>query len=149
MKTEEEIPTRPMTAEEIEKLKPYTKRQTAYLWGKKYRTTPTLVHTVFGDGKQLISLDPAATRPDYFVILADSSIKSMPDAFDFIANNEELVFCAIEEEYGNVDDPEYDDEGNEIEEPEYDQGPDGALRLNTSCGWVAGFYEDFNREAKP
>lgn len=136
-----EIKTRDITPEEIEMLSPYTKEHEASLWGQKSKTTPTLVNTVFGDGGSLISLDPANSRPDYYIMLAPSSIKSFEDALDFISHNEELIYEPIELEFGNVDDDSYDpdDEDDPDDEP-------GCLALNIGSGYTAGYYDKFKRK---
>jgi hypothetical protein len=123
--------TREITTKELKQLKSYACEQTAYLWGHKYKTTPTIISVVFGDGGSLISLEPTNSRPDYYIMLADSSIKSFEDAIHFISENEELVFQAIEEEYGNADE---DDEDNHV---------DGQMPLNISSGYTAGYYHNF------
>lgn len=134
--------TRQMTDEEVKQLEPFLKKHKTTLWGQERDTTPTLVHTVFGDGRAVVTLDPANSRPDYYVILADSSTKCFEDFLRFIAENEELVLRAIEEEYGNVDDQQYDDDGNEIEMAEEDEWVDGELPLNTSSGYTTGYFDN-------
>jgi len=134
--------SRQITDEEINLLASYTKSRKTTLWGQESETTPTLVHTVFGDGRSIITLEPTNSRPDYYVMLADSSINSFEDALEFIADNEELVFQAIEEEYGNVDDQQYDEDDNEIETPEDDWWEDGEMPLNISSGYTAGYYDN-------
>lgn len=132
--------TREITQEELERIRPYATEQDEYLWFQKHKTTPTIVHTVYGDGKQLISLDPTNTRPDYYIILADSSIKCFENALDFVADNEELIFQSIEEEYGNSDDW-FDEDGGEIEDKD-DLLP-GEMPLNIGSGYTCGFFDKF------
>ncbi len=131
-----EVETRPITEAEIKMLGPFTKRRKAGLWGKTYVTTPTLVATVFGDGGSLISLEPTNTRPDFYIMLAPSSIESWRDALDFISENEELIFAPIEEEFGNVDWDTYDEDWKEID-------CDGSMALNIGSGYTAGHYFPF------
>ncbi len=131
-----EIETRPITPKEIKMLLPYTKEHKTTLWGTEYKTTPTLVDTVFGDGGSLISLEPTNSRPDYYIILAPSSIKSFENALRFVSENEELIYEPIECEFGNVD-YEVDDEDCEAE--------DGCMPLNIGSGYTAGYFYDFKR----
>lgn len=135
--------SRPMNAIELKMLESFSKRHEESLWGKKSETTPTVVHTTFGDGCSVITLEPTNDRPAYYVILADSIITCFEEALDFIAHNEELVFQAIENEYGNVDDQQYDDDdGNEIDTPEEDWWEDGEMPLNISSGYTAGYFDN-------
>jgi len=127
-----DIETRPITNKEIVMLSTYTKEQKAILWGQEHKTTPTLINTVFGDGGSLITLEPTNSRPDFYIMLAPSSIKSFEDALEFIAENEELIYEPIELEYGNVDDEDY---------PYTDE--DGCLALNIGSGYTAGYYDKF------
>jgi hypothetical protein len=132
------IETRPITKEEIEMLKPWLKPQNAGLWGQTYKTKPTLVDTVFGDGGSLITLDPANSRPDFYIMLAPSEITCWEDALNFIADNEEFIYEPIEIEFGNVDDEDYDE----------NEHPDGCLALNIGSGYTAGHYDNFTNTAK-
>lgn len=136
--------SRPITEDELVKLKPFTKKHKAHLWGQVSENTPTIVHTVFGDGETTVTLEPTNDRPAYYVILADSSINCFEDFLRFVAENEDLVFQAIEEEYGNADDPQYDDNGNVIEQDsdDYDWGKDGELPLNISSGYTTGYFDN-------
>ncbi len=134
-----EIETRQITEKELEILKPFSKRHKTSLWGSESGTTPTVVHTVFGDGHSIITLEPTNDRPSYYVMLADSTIKCFEDALEFISCNEELVFQAIEEEYGNVDDQQYDEEENEIDDDLY---VDGEMPLNIGSGYTAGYFDN-------
>ena len=134
--------SRPITDEEVEKLQPCLMKHTASLWGQESETTPTLVHTVFGDGRSVVTLEPMDSRPDYYVILADSSMKCFKDFLQFMRDNEELVLQTIEEEYGNVDDRQYAEEGNTIETPDEDWWEDGEMPLNIGCGYTTGFFNN-------
>jgi hypothetical protein len=135
------ITTRPITDEEIKMLSQYTKEHDASLWGQKHKTTPTLVNTVFGDGGSLISLDPTNSRPDFYIMLAPSSIKSFEDALDFVMHNEELIYEPIELEFGNVDDDDYDPDREDDPSDEL-----GYLALNIGSGYTAGYYNEFKRK---
>jgi len=144
-----EVETREITQDDLKRIKPYTGRRKTSLWGQPRETVPTIVHTVFGDGGSLITLDPTNSRPDYYIMLADSSITCFEDALVFISHNEELVFQTIEEEYGNEDDPQCDDDGYEIEDN--GDGPsweDGEMPLNIGSGYTAGYYDNFEVKNK-
>ena len=134
--------TRKITKEELGKLEPFAKKHKASLWGEISETTPTIVHTVFGDGGSVVTLEPANDRPAYYVILADSSITSFKDFFRFMTEHEELVLQAIEDEYGDVDDQQYDEDGNEIETPDDDWWEDGEMPLNTGSGYTTGYFDN-------
>ena len=144
MSKEHPTDTRPITEQELKALEPFTKKHKAYLWGEESETTPTVVHTVFGDGKSVVTLEPTNNRPDYYVILVDSSINCFEDFLRFVADNEELVFQAIEEEYGNIDDTQYDDEGNEIDcyDDGWKTGKDGEMPLNIGSGYTTGYFDN-------
>lgn len=130
--------TRPITKEETEMLAPYAKEHKTTLWGQACKTTPTLVGTVFGDGGSLITLEPTNSRPDYYLMLAPSSIKCWREALNFISENEELIYEPIEIEFGNVDDEDYDE----------DEDVGGTLALNIGSGYTAGRYDNFQNTAK-
>jgi hypothetical protein len=134
--------TRPITDEELKILEPFTKKHKTFLWGQESETTPTVVHTVFGDGGSVVTLEPTNGRPDYYVILADSSFNCFEDFLRFVAENEELVFQAIEEEYGNADDEQYDEDGNEIETLDDNWWTDGKMPLNISSGYTTGYFDN-------
>ena len=48
--------------------------QTATLWGVRYSITPRLCSRVFGDGQLALTISPLNTRPERYVVLADSSL---------------------------------------------------------------------------
>ena len=134
--------SRPITESELAKLTPLCQRHKATLWGQESETTPTIIHTVFGDGGSMVTLEPANSRPDYYVFLADSSFTCFGDVLDFMRENEELVLQAIEEEYGNVDDQQYDGDGNDIETPDEDWWEDGEMAINTGSGYTTGYFHN-------
>ena len=136
---DKEISTRSITQKEIESLAQYLKSHKVGLWGSSYNVTPTLVHTVFGDGGQLISFEPTNSRPWYYILLAPSSIKSFDDALLFVSENEELIYRPIEEMYGNVDDCEDADEDSDL---------DGKMPLNIGSGYTCGFFYDYKKDKK-
>ncbi len=138
--------TRQITQAELKAVKPFVEKHKTSLWGQESMTTPTLVHTVFGDGRSIVTLEPANSRPDYYVILADSSMSCFKDFLRFLSENEELVLQAIEKDYGNVDDQQYDNDENEIDTPEDDWWEAGEMPLNTGSGYTTGYF--FNQPLK-
>lgn len=138
-----ELKTRDITQKEIKTLSPYLKKHSESLWGKSCQVVPTLCHTVFGDGGQLISLEPTNSRPWYYLILAPSSIMSLEDALIFVSENEEAIFQPIEEMYGNVDDIGWDGENEEdLEEADIN----GEMPLNIGSGYTCGYYYDYLKD---
>jgi hypothetical protein len=77
--------------------------ETIEFWGQKHTIVPRFIATVFGDGKQLILVQPMNTRPNYFVVRVDSSPDL--DVFDIIDD----IIGAAEDEYGYYDDEELSD----------------------------------------
>lgn len=137
------IETRDITQEEIKTLSPYLKKHKEGLWGQSYQVIPTLVHTVFGDGGQLISLEPTNSRPWYYLILAPSKIESLEDALEFVTENEEAIFQPIEEMYGDVDDTGWDGENEEdLEKADID----GEMPLNIGSGYTCGYFYDYKKK---
>lgn len=49
------------------------------LWGQRYRVTPRLITSRFGDGRMLMIVSPISTRPDYFVVRVDSATRDPRD----------------------------------------------------------------------
>ena len=69
------------------------------LWGQRILDfVPPLVSRIWGDGRQLLYVEPVATRPRYYLARIDSAC--VPD-FDWI---DDEVLDAIEEEFGSADD---------------------------------------------
>jgi len=135
-KMNETVETRDITQEEIASLSRHLKKHKEGLWGKSYQVMPTLVHTVFGDGGQLISLEPTNSRPWYYLILAPSNIESLADALEFVSENEEAIFQSIEEMYGNFDDDDDDDNAD----------LDGSMPLNIGSGYTCGYFDNYKKE---
>jgi len=74
---------------------------TCRFWGADHAITPRLVDEIFGDGKQLIQLEPLNTRPDYYVVRIDSkwSLENSAESDSFIEHLEE-IYDAIEDQFG-------------------------------------------------
>lgn len=153
---------RKITTEEIELLKPFTKKRKISLWGQVVDTAfePVLLDTVFGDGLKLMSFRTINNRPRYYLVLVDSKTpinSSDCDAiYDFFEDTcgefPDCIYIAIEEEYGNCRDM---DNGSWCERGEapcekYNQGQDcsycdderfcewtkwPALDEDCGCGW--------------
>ena len=100
-------------------------------WGQKYYNhVPVLIDSIHGDGQCLICIVPLATRPDYYIIRVDSSVKQMikdndDEIIDFI---EEELCKMIRAEYGSYDDNEDYDEHDVME-------PFPALNYSCGYGW--------------
>jgi len=70
-------------------------------WGDDYTITPRLVDRVFGDGKQLIQLEPLNTRPNYYIVRIDSSWNiDNDDDTDLFIDHLDEIYNAIEEQFG-------------------------------------------------
>lgn len=98
-------------------------------WGQNhYNHVPVLIDNVHGDGQCLICIVPLATRPDYYIIRVDSSVKQMiDDDDDEITALIETKLCRmIRAEHGSYDDHE-DYYEKDIMEP--------FPALNNSCGY--------------
>jgi hypothetical protein len=94
-------------------------------WGTEYKITPLLVEEIFGDGKQLIWLEPLATRPNYYVVRVDSKWDIDNGGRDPLCDHLDDIYEAIENEYGDSD-----------------RGEGGWPALSTSCGMRWGNFED-------
>lgn len=121
-----------MSDETIEQLiKTEMTPKTITQWGQEIHShTPTLIDEIHGDGLCLIWVCPLATRPDYYIIRADSSVKKMiEDDEDEIRDLLETeIYRMIRGEYGNYDDHEdYSENGTMLDFP--------ALNLSCGCGW--------------
>ena len=102
--------------------------KTVTLWGQKqHNHTPVLIDAIHGDGKCLIFIVPIATRPDYYILRVDSSVRKLiKEDGDEIRDCVEELYHTIESECGKY---EEDDDGEEILEPF------PALNLTCGCGW--------------
>jgi hypothetical protein len=78
--------------------------ETVEFWGQKHTITPRFIEKIFGDGKQLLIVQPMNTRPNYFVVRVDSSPEL--DVFDILDD----IVDSAEDEYGYYDDEELTDD---------------------------------------
>ena len=100
-------------------------------WGQKhYNHVPVLIDNIHGDGQCFVYIVPLATRPDYYIIRVDSSVKQMIENDDDEIRDllESELYAMIETEYGNYDDHE-DYDGKDI------MLPFPALNYSCGCGW--------------
>lgn len=79
----------------------FERRRATTFWGRKYFVTPRLVEKVFGDGKQLIGFEPLNSRPNFYVVLVDSSwnISNCGEG-QLLSEHTDEIYEAIEEQYG-------------------------------------------------
>lgn len=79
-------------------------------WGKEYDVTPELVPEIFGDGAQVIGLEPLNTRPNYYVVRVDSSWSTSNWGWDkpVLIDHLDDVYVAIEEYFGRAHPEECD-----------------------------------------
>ncbi len=109
--------------------------KTVTLWGREhYNHVPTLIDSTHGDGQCLIYIVPLATRPDYYIVRVDSSVRQMiENDNDEIINLIETTLCRmIRSECGSYDDHEdYEEENIMLPFP----------ALNYSCGYGWGIVE--------
>lgn len=101
-------------------------------WGQPYTRIPQFVSPFFGDGQQLVCIQPLNTRPDLYVIRVDSIVKLSDDSTCeysdlHIRSLLDEIYDAIEDEYGSSD----ADEDDETEESK----PWPALNLNAGACW--------------
>ncbi len=70
-------------------------------WGDEYTVEPALVAEIFGDGAQVIGLQPLNTRPQFYVVRVDSawSISNWDDG-DLLIEHLDEIYESIEGEYG-------------------------------------------------
>lgn len=113
----------------------FCKPRMASLWGQKSRVTPALVPVVFGDGKKWICLTPAATRPNYYVILGDSAWDLDNSGNNPFCEYLEQVYQAIETSFGNSD-----DEREEGETKRQWERRTNWPALSTGCGMSWGEF---------
>ena len=104
---------------------------TEILWGVEYHNqVASLIDRIHGDGQCLIYLIPLATRPNYYIMRVDSSVREMidDDGDEIRELVDEEFLCEIEDEFGRREDE--DEDGNETLEP--------FPALNDSCGFSWG-----------
>ena len=87
-----------MTAHELRRLIEVESR--VEFWGKKYRRKPLLIDRIFGDGKQLVGIQPLNTRPNYYVIRIDSGwdLSNWSDG-DLFSDHLDEVLDAVEDQF--------------------------------------------------
>lgn len=95
-------------------------------WGSDYTVTPRLVSEVFGDGRQLIWLQPLNTRPNYYVVRIDSAWNrsNLAQEGDVLCDHLDEIYDAIDDEYGRA---------HKADEDECRDFP--ALDLDAGCAW--------------
>ena len=104
-------------------------------WGQPVHThTPVLINATHGDGQCLISFTPLGTRPDYYIIRVDSSIKKMieddgDEIRDFLETG--IIYDMIEDECGCM----YIDDDPDADVFEEIQQPFPALDMTCGAGW--------------
>ncbi|MHD0644454.1 hypothetical protein ACYPKM_02305 [Pseudomonas aeruginosa] len=74
-------------------------------WGQDCICDPRLVSTIFGDGRQLFRYAPIDTRPNYYIIRVGSDWTE-----DSYRVHEEDILQAIEHDFSNADNGQYDQE---------------------------------------
>jgi hypothetical protein len=96
------------------------------LWGRPHQIQPVLVETVFGDGQQIIGLEPINHRPNYYVVRVDSHWTLDNHDWDHphpLSDHLDDIYLAIEDEFGNARWCKVC--GEEEEDDEHDDEPDG------------------------
>lgn len=105
-------------------------------WGQWYVITPRLISRVFGDGANLLCVTPLATRPNYFAVRIDSSVKDPRDQFP--ANGQwsllEDIMLAAEDEYGRFG---IDEDGETIKDDDDRGFP--VVDWGIGCSWGKPF----------
>lgn len=105
-------------------------------WGQYSVVTPALVYQRFGDGRCWGTLSPMNTRPNFYLIMGDSSWEADPDSDSFRDAFDEEIYPAIDEQYGTTDfwcdvcDKEYAEIGDECCLPDRafpSRDPDGSV----------------------
>lgn len=111
----------------------FCRRRKVRFWGHESGVTPVLIPVAFGDGKRRMWIEPAASRPHYYVFSGDSewSLENYgPNPFcDYL----EQVYQQIEERFGNSD-----DEREEGETRRQWERRTNWPALNTGCGMAWG-----------
>lgn len=79
----------------------FTRRQTAYLWGKEYQVKPAVADSFLGDGRALLRFTPLNTRPDYYLIRVDSSW-GKGEGWDAYEHLDEVIE-ALEEDFSEIE----------------------------------------------
>jgi hypothetical protein len=102
--------------------------EVVHWWGCDCEIKPALVHHRFGDGSFWGTVSPLNTRPDYYLVMGDSSW-AQPDAIWDVLETD--ILPAIEDQYGRFD-RECDLYYDELGWP--------ALNDNCGCTWQFPCY---------
>jgi hypothetical protein len=118
-------------------------QESGEFWGQPYTRIPRFVESFFGDGQQLVCIQPLNTRPNLYVIRVDSIVKLRDDSTsttsDLMMHSlMDEIYNAIEDEYGSSDDEdeENEDDGEDEDEDEETDTPNAA-RAQESKPWPA------------
>lgn len=92
------------------------REEVAHLWGQPHRITPRLCTHVFGDGMQLLLLEPIDTRPNYYVVRIDSTWE-LSNWYDGpkeqLCGHLDEIYDAIEDDFGPKPECECDGVGSD------------------------------------
>jgi hypothetical protein len=71
----------------------YCQEREVRFWGSDYQVTPELLPFQWGDGLQVVAIQPLATRPNWYVTCVDSSHKDLnsDEWYDLIDDIEECL----------------------------------------------------------
>lgn len=104
----------------------------AYLWGVTYWVRPRLLTEVFGNGRQLIFIEPLNTRPEYFVVRVgddyDLDNYSTQPTGEPLTEHLDEIYTALEDQFGRADADQDDDEDADLL-----NFP--AVDLSVGCSW--------------
>ena len=81
--------------------------QPARLWGQEYTVTPAMLPEPIGDGRRLIWVSCANTRPHWYVVRVDSSMRG--DALDDAIDD---VILALQSHYGDAEHMDDDEDSS-------------------------------------
>lgn len=110
--------------EYLEEIKTAQRRRRVDFWGNQYTIKPLLVDAIFGDGGQMIALQPLATRPDRYLVRVDNRQELEGDEWvDLLGEIQE----AIENQFGPA---EWTDDNDKLRHENW-PSPD----WNCGCGW--------------
>lgn len=92
-----------------EATKRLTEKQTVSLWGDEIEFTPEIASEISGDGKQILQITTISQRPQFWLIRIDSKIDvDDDDEFDI-----EKYIEILEDEFGRVDDDDFENSNKE------------------------------------
>lgn len=119
-------------------LAPYLAPHTIHWWGYERAVTPSLCAKVFGDGLQLLALQPLDTRPHYYVIRIDSAWALDGEEGDEFRAHLDEIKDALCEQFG--------DDGHECFTEE-DPAEWPVCHLESGCHWWRlAFHPSTGRE---